>query len=455
MANTYLTRTFSTPTNRKIWTWSAWVKRQNLVSNYANAMFGAYYDGNNRSVIRFDTHELNFQDSANSVEIKTNRLFRDISAWYHIVAAVDTTQGTASDRIRLYVNGEQQTSFRQADYPAQNDNMQFNGADPHYINGRNSSGSVDSIADMSYSHVHFCDGTALAPTVFGETDATTGEWKIKTDPSFTLGTNGFTILKDGNTITDQSSNSNNWSLGAGTVTNTEDSPSNVFATLNPLQSQIGGATLSLGNTKLVTGNGNPLTGTTVATLGVSSGKFYWETKLLSAVSSTYPVFSIVGENCVVSSYLTSTLVGDYVTYTPSNGNSNEIYERYNDGSIENNYSYGDGSTINVNDIIGCALDKDNGKVYWSINGTWVNSGDPVNGTNPASSNVNNLRGDFVFPAYGDENYLSSAIFETNFGNGYFGTTAVSTAGTNASGNGIFEYDVPTGFTALSTKGLNL
>ena len=155
MATTYLSRTFSSPTNRKIWTWSAWVKRQNQVSNYANALFGAYYDGNNRSVIRFNENELNFQDTANSVEIKTNRLFRDVSAWYHIVARVDTTQGTASDRIRLYVNGEQQTSFKQAAYPAQNDNMQFNGADPHYINARNSSGSVDSIADMSYSHVHF------------------------------------------------------------------------------------------------------------------------------------------------------------------------------------------------------------------------------------------------------------------------------------------------------------
>ena len=100
------------------------------------------------------------------------------------------------------------------------------------------------------SHIHFCDGTALAPTVFGSTDATTGEWKINTSPSLHYGTNGFTILKDGNTITDQSANSNNFSLGGGTLTKTEDSPSNVFATWNPLY-QIQCNILFNGNTNVL------------------------------------------------------------------------------------------------------------------------------------------------------------------------------------------------------------
>ena len=460
MANTYLTRTSGTATNVNKYTFSAWIKRSLLTSSFQPIFGGTgstlanYHDS---LFFNNSTDKFIYQGATSGsteVNLQTSASYRDVSAWYHVVVAYDSTQITASNRVKIYINGVQETSFSTETYPAQNRGT--------YANGRDSStitiSKIQSDAvyfDGAMSHIHFIDGTAYDASAFGSTDATTGEWEAKTSPSVTYGNNGFFILKDGNGITDQSGEGNDFTLGGGTLTDLKDNPDNVFATLNPLQSQIGGATFSLGNTKLVTTNGSPYTGTTVATLGVSSGKWYWETKLLTSVSSTYPIFSIVGENCVVSSYLTSTLVGDYVTYTPSNGNSNEIYERYNDGSIENNYSYGDGSTINVNDIIGCALDKDNGKVYWSINGTWVNSGDPVNGTNPASSNVNNLRGDFVFPAYGDENYLSSAIFETNFGNGYFGTTAVSSAGTNASDNGIFEYDVPTGYTALSTKGLNL
>ena len=437
MANTYLTRTFSTPTNRKIWTWSAWVKRQNLVSNYANAMFGAYYDGNNRSVIRFDTHELNFQDSANSVEIKTNRLFRDISAWYHIVARVDTTQGTASDRIRLYVNGEQQTSFKQADYPAQNDNMQFNGADPHYINGRNSSGSVDSIADMSYSHVHFCDGTALAPTVFGETDATTGEWKIKTDPSFTLGTNGFTILKDGNTITDQSSNSNNWSLGAGTLTKTEDSPSNVFATWNPLGALSTPPTFSNGNTTAAIPNSG---GVFRSTLAASSGKYYCEVKVTSlnaALIGIQPIDSAYN----ASIFSDTSAIGIY-------GTGGEIYK--------NGSNLGGVASVTDNDIIGMAIDLDNNNIYFSVNGQYASglSGSWNQAFGSAYAVAINSGHTYTIASQNGGSGTSSNI-SINFGNGYFATTAVSSAGINASGNGIFEYDVPTGYTALSTKGLNL
>ena len=99
------------------------------------------------------------------------------------------------------------------------------------------------------SHVHHCDGTSLAPTVFGSIDSTTGEWQINTSPTFTPGTNGFTILKDGNTITDQSANSNNFSLVSGTVTNTSDCPSNLFATLNILDSDLTAGAFQYGNTK--------------------------------------------------------------------------------------------------------------------------------------------------------------------------------------------------------------
>jgi len=440
---TYLYRTFSTATNRRIWTWSAWVKRQNLVSDYQNAMFGAYYDGSNRSVIRFHGHVLEFQDVANSVQIKTNRLFRDMNAWYHILVRVDTTQSTASDRVRFYINGEQETSFSQADYPSQNLDMEFQGSVVHYINARRSS-AVDSIADMSYSHVHFADGQSLAPTVFGSTDSTTGEWKINTNPSFTLGTNGFTILKDGNTYTDQSSNSNNWTLAGSTglITKTEDCPSNVFATWNPLQNYWESSSFSDGNTTIYTGSSQY--GCNKTTIGASSGKYYWEVKI-GASDGAGNIWQAVGIN------------GQDITA------SNQELGKYNyqigyygqDGTIRKNSSNIDTeATYTTNDIIGVAMDLDNNKLYFHKNGTYINSGNPSTGVYGYDITTNPPLGAY-FPSVGDWDNNNRFYFYANFGNGYFGTTAVSSAGTNASGNGIFEYDVPTGYTALSTKGLNL
>jgi len=434
MANTYLTRTFGTPTNRKIWTWSAWVKRQNLVSDHTNALFGAYYDANNRSVIRFYDHELNFQDSGNSVEIKTSRKFRDMNAWYHIVARVDTTQSTASDRIRIYVNGEQETAFDQADYPNQNVNMEFQGTVVHYINARHSGSAVDSIADMTYSHIHFADGQSLAPTVFGETDSTTGEWKINTNPSFTLGNNGFTILKDGMTITDQSTNSNNWTLAGGTLTKTEDCPSNVFCTWNPLyRSTRKDMTLTNGNTHVYEQNSGD-SGVS-GTLAVSSGKWYWEQKATQ----------VTGTNFVILGGLHT--VEDW-SETPVSLNQNNTVGMRDTGNVFKGTSdLGNFTSAVYNgDIFGIGFDADNGSMYFWRNGSALNSGNAI---------VTGLDMTKTWTPFAVQHGGARVSTTTNFGNGYFQTTAVSSAGTNASGNGIFEYDVPTGYTALSTKGLNL
>ena len=445
---TYLYRTFSTATNRKIWTWSGWIKRTNSVTDHQNALFGCYYNGSNRSVIRFNEHRLQFQDSGNSVDVQTTRKFRDPNGWYHIVARVDTTQSTASDRVRLYVNGVQETVFDTSNYPGQNINMEFQGAVVHYINARREGGgAIDSIASMIYSHVHFSDGQSLAPTVFGSTDSTTGEWKINTNPSFTLGTNGFTILKDGNTYTDQSSNSNNWTLAGSTglISKTEDCPSNVFATLNKLTLAGSQFTLRYGNNSTY---GVPssawryLTGT----LGASSGKYYWEMKFDNTYGSD-PRNILVG-----------ILDFDQAEQTASNGkfpgNSRGYAIDLNDGKTMNNTtSRTSGATyssqFSTGDILGVAMDLDNSKLYFAKNGTWQNSSDPTNGTNPAFT----ITSGYTYTA-AISSYYNQDEVTFNFGNGYFGTTAVSSAGTNASGIGIFEYDVPTGFTALSTRGLN-
>ena len=450
MATTYLTRTFSSPTDRKIFTWSGWIKRQNQVTDFQNALFGAYLNSNVRSVFRFNAHKLNFQDTEGLVEIRTNRLFRDVNAWYHIVVAVDTTQATSSDRVKLYVNGEQETSLDRTDYPVQNSILLMGGADIHYINARNSSGSVDSIADMCYSHIHFTDGTAYDASAFGQYDAN-GVWTIKTSPSVTYGNNGFFILKDGNSVTDQSGNGNNFTVAGGTLTNTEDSPSNVFATLNTL-------TLSASQLNIVYGNNKKSNTPTsnswrsiVSTLGTSTGKYYFEVRVDNREETDLNNFAVGITDYEQSDDQTATN-GKFFAFSRGYGYHAKNGDKLNNDSVTaNGVAYGDSWT--TNDIIGCAFDLDNGKLYFSKNGVWQNSGDPTSGATGTGSAFDIATGYTYFPVmaqyYGNEHY------SFNFGNGVFGNGTVASAGTNASGIGIFEYDVPTGYTALSTKGLNL
>jgi len=440
MASTYLQRTLGTPTSSRIWTFSAWIKRSGISS--AQHIF-SIDNGSARDAFSFDSDDglrLYFNSSASPyADLSTNRLLRDTSAWYHLVIAVDTTQSTADDRVKLYINGTQYTWDETTIDPALNYDT-FNASGNTFRIGRDRTAAA--YFDGLMSHVHFCDGTQLAPTVFGSTDSTTGEWKINTSPSFTLGNNGFTILKDGNTITDQSSNSNDFSLGGGTLTKTEDSPSNVFATLNPLDvSRLAntGNTFSNGNLTVTDGSSNYLL--TQSTLAATTGKFYWEVKI----------------NATTSTSVSGVGVCDFDNFLRDDGAANVAYGWIYapDGDKRHNSSataYGD--TYAANDIIGIALDMTNGFLYFSKNGTWQNSGNPesgASGTNAAYGSISSTIGSHAY----DGSSTQTHEYSFNFGQGYFGTTAVSSAGTNASGIGIFEYDVPNGFTALSTKGLNL
>ena len=448
MANTRLTRTVGTPTLNTKYTFSFWVKRSKLT--YSDAfMVDGRVDANNRFKIAFqvaDKLEIwNSHSGSDTFAINTNRLFRDPAAWMHIVLAVDTTDGTAGDRVKLYINGTRETSFASSTNPSQNDaNNVINESGAGIHIGDYSGGS--NAFDGCMSHFHFCDGTALAATVFGETDSTTGEWKIKTSPSFTLGNNGFTILKDGSTITDQSTNSNDFSLASGTLTNTEDCPSNVFATFNPLSSN--NPTLS-GGSLIATASGGYRYA--LSTIAPTTGKYYAEFKLTT--DSGYTNFGVenISKGSFFSQYNSNSYIGEYnsgVAYQPGSSSL------YHNGSSSGSY----GGAVS-GDIIGIAMDLDNGFIYWSKNGTFLNSGVPTSaGTGTggyAISNIANSSGGNTY-AMGVSlaNTGGGRSISANFGNGYFGTTAISSEGSNASGIGKFEYDVPAGYTALSTKGLN-
>jgi len=439
MASTYLTKTMGNPPgNSRIGTFSFWIKFSGLSTSADKYLFSTYENSNNRTLCKFNTDgAFEFQArSGGNLDLRydTNRVFRDTNAWYNIVIATDTTQSTASNRVKIYVNGVQETSFATSTVPSQN-------VVPHYLYGgivRYIGVYGDNLIDKwdgLMSYVAFIDGTQELPTVFGETDSTTGEWKIKTTitPSSAWGDNGYLILKDGNSVTDQSGEGNNFTVN-GTLTKTEDNPSNVFATYNPLIPNTGNLTFSNGNTTITdsVGSGSWTQTYGVSTLGMTSGKYYAETKVINiGTDQVYPLGLIKD----IESTAITTSVGSQ---------SNPGIAYYSDGRIISNGNDVQTGLHNLSgngDIIGLAFDATNGTAQWYRNGATL--GTQVTGLSTT--------GTWYFVSNGYQDNVLSA----NFGNGYFGTTAVSSAGANASGIGIFEYDVPANFTALSTKGLNL
>ena len=443
MASTYLTRTMTgSPTSNQKGTMSYWFKRSKLgtyqflgqITPGSAGTAGADLNSNDRWTFYWAL-------DGSWDWLHTTRRFRDTSAWYHIVFNWDSTLATSGDRLQLWVNGVRETAFEDEVQPAQNATTTIGSAATYNINAWGSA----SYFDGSMTHYHYIDGTAYPASAFGEFDATSGEWKIKTSPSVTYGNQGFFILKDGNSVTDQSGNGNNWTVGGGTLTNTEDNPSDIFATFNPLTFAGSKWTLANGNTST---NGIPSTNAwrfLISTLGATKGKYYFETKVTN-IESGDPGNIIFGITDI-----------DQVSQAEDNGKFSAAsrgygYRASTGYKCNNGSEVAYGATYTTGDIIGCAFDLDNNKIYFSKNGTWQDSGDPTSGATGTGSAYDLTDGYFYTPAF--SSYYSNEKYSVNFGNGYFGTTAVSSAGTNASGIGIFEYDVPTGYTALSTKGLN-
>ena len=445
MASTRLEKTF-TASNRKTFTISTWVKRGALTVN--NTIYGAgTHDATDRDYLVFladsgeeDKLYFNAKVSNSTVaQFYTNRRFRDLSAWYHIVLAFDTTQATDTNRMKLYVNGEQQT-FQSVTYPSQNQDMNTNNTvhkigatvgDGQYFNG-------------SMTHFHFVDGTAYDASTFGETDATTGIWKPKTAPSVTYGTNGFFLKfeNSGTMGTDSSPNGNNFTVN-GSLTQTVDTPSNVFCVNNVLSLSASGVTNANGNLS-VTDNASNAWRDLFGTLGVSAGKWYWEQKIDNFATG-------------IDQHRIGICDAEYFNNSATGSNFEDagisrVYgycktgQKINAGSIT---SYGDSWT--TGDIIGIAMDLDNGKIYFSKNGTWQNSGDPTSGDTGTGSAFNLTTNYTYLPS--TSTYYTDNRYSYNFGNGYFGTTPVASAGSNGNG-AIFEYDCPSGYYALNTKNIN-
>jgi len=441
MANTVIYRNSVSSGATKI-TFSAWVK----VSAVGGQLFSCYTSNDRRAKVYFASNQLRIwlkDSSGNEGYVYTARVFTDPNAFYHIVVAQDNTLSTDTDRIKIYINGVRETATWSGSKPTQNSTTWILGhGKVMHGTGYYNSSFENQYFDGLMSHIHVCYGTALAPTVFGSVDSVTGEWKINTSPSFTPGNNGYTILKDGNTITDQSANSNNFSLGGGTLTATKDCASNVLATLNKLETN---STPTLANGNLVIQNNNASWRMGYSTIATPlTGKFYAEGKMISNTSTWFIRFGIQEVEQLTNR------ASNFALY----GGTTQSWAYLNSGQkINSNSSSSYGDAIETGDIVGIAIDCTNNKLYFSNNGVWQNSGNPASGSTGTgaisiTANKNYFLGGGVY----------SGFLGMNFGNGFFGTTAITTNSGNgyagAEGASKFNYAVPSGYSALNTKGLN-
>ena len=445
MANSFLDRTLGTPTNQYKYTISAWVKRSALGSN--QSIFGVGDDGQNNALLKFTSDDqiqvYDHISNADKMNYKTNRRFKDTSGWYHIVVSSDRSIGSPSTQI--WVNGVQETSFASSNEYSQNDAGKFNTASPHYV-GAYTAGQQ--IYDGYISHFVFVDGSVVAPTTFGSVDATSGIWKFKSPTGVTFGNNGIHLKfeNSGNLGLDSSGNSNNMNTN-GNLKQALDTPSNVYCTMNSLDNYYEDATFTNGNNTVQTDSGNYTWNT--STLGLTKGKWYWEIKYeAKSSSSNYNLIGIAERQTESATQFLGgvTAIANYGYYS-DNG---KVYAKSGSSTTY-------GNSYDVGDIIGVALDLDNNKLYFSKNGTFQNSGVPTSGSTGTGAisidAVSSLTFGQYFAAAGDYGASMNVTNSFNFGNGFFGTTAITSAGTNGNGS-LFEYDVPSGYYAINTKNIN-
>jgi len=465
MANSYLSKT-PNASNRRTMTFSLWIKRSQLgagpiftantdISTDASGHFA--FDGD-------DTlHFRSWTGSSYALLMATDRKFKDLTSWYHIVVAMDTTQATDTNRVKIYINGVQETSLKHSTYPAQDYEGYWNSNILHNV-GRGNDGGIQ-YHQGNMAHFHFVDGTAYTPSTFGETDSTTGEWKPKLNPSVTYGTNGFFLKfeNSGALGTDSSGNSNTYAV-SGDLKQSISTPSNNFCTLDPNQAY---------DKAHIRYSGTAFLGTTTSAKGINStqmvknGKWYFEVKSETDRTSDDKgaTIGIMKNGTYASSFFlksgSAAVVGNSSSSNGCEGISYQLMK-----STPNILDAGGGGTVNygsvasANDIIMCAFDLDNGKIWFGKNGTWFNApstssaGDPANGNYPGLSFAKG--DDFWGINITATNNAADSVNKhmlCNFGEGRFGTTEVSSGNQDDAGQGTFEYDVPAGFYAICTKNI--
>ena len=441
------TRTLGTPTDRKKFTISCWLKIGDdvLTANTEKTIFGAgsdyaglHLDGSSDPALAFQI------DNSDTHQIVSTQVFRDPSAWYHVVAVYDSAQSTNTNRAKLYVNGAQITALDTSNYPDQNYEGDLNSAIEHRIGAHPLSSSRH--WDGYIAEFVFVDGQALDPTSFGEFDSDSPTiWKPKNVSGLTLGNNGcYLDFEDSSNLGNDAGGGTDWTeTNIAAINQSTDTPTNNYATFNPLDNLNSQFTFSEGNlTGAYSGSNGSGTGTT-ATFGLSQGKWYWEVKYDSANDSPLRI-----------GITNRIAVGTGTTYRVGFGGDDFAFDQ-GDGKVYTDNEGGDtasyGSGFSVGDIIGVALDLDNNRIYWSVNGTYENSGNPAGNSNGfAITDPASIDNGFYFPVVSLISGSGVAQVSYNFGSPPF---AISSGNSDANGYGNFEYAVPSGFYAINSKNL--
>jgi hypothetical protein len=426
----FFSRTPSSAGNRKTWTWAGWVKRSGLGA--LNTLFETRTGASDSTIFALLYGDGNYGTTKDALVVArysfynliTSQVFRDASAWYHIVLATDTTQATASNRLRLYVNGSQVTSFSSATYPTLNEDLPINATASHSI-------GAASYFSGCLADIHFCDGTAYDASAFGEFDAN-GIWQPKQFAGV-YGTNGFKLnFSDNSTAaalgTDTSGAGNTWTVNNLSVTAGAGNDSLVDVPVNGSQTDTGvgaevrgnytvlnalnkGSNVTLTNGNLESSHaGSSVHSRVVGTIGVSSGKWYYEATL-TALGGQWPAVGVA---------LSKTT--DMATYV---GAESGTFGYYAGGGVNGGGGGRTYSSYTTGDVIGVAIDLDNNRLTFYKNGAnAVTSGTTYESLTAGEVYVSAVSG-----------YGSSAAWVCNFG------------------QRPFAYTAPSGFKALCTANL--
>lgn len=444
-----LTRTFGTNTSNTTKTIAFWVKRSHLGT--FQSIFATTSSGFIEGRVQFDNDDrLRVTDrdagsGSSDINKVTDRKFRDVTAWYHIVVAYDTTNGTAADRVKIYVNGSQETDFSTDTNPAQSyATSSFRSSADNFIGANNTTDFFDGYL----AEITFIDGQALTPSSFGETDSDTGQWNPIDTSGLTFGNNGFRLNFEDNSSTtastqgkDISGNGNNFTpsnFGATNVDAVKDTPTNNFCTLSSITDAgalFGSSTLSKAGLRYTGGSSNRTIASTFSISHTDTTGYYFECKIISG--------NTANRNFVGIGY-TST---NWINNDARGANDDSWVLRNGDGVFIHNSSV-DGETsgagaLSVGDIIQIAV-KGN-KIWVGKNNTYLFSGNPAGDSTPKFSDIASRWTPVM-------DLMTSNVNQFNFGQDSSFSGAVTAQGnTDGNGHGDFYYTPPTGFLLYAQK----
>ena len=406
--------------NREKWTYSTWVKKTLKVAN------SILINPIGVNIAFNSTHTLYMDVSGVGRIFETNALYRDVSAWYHIVVAFNTTDYStvSAGQAKVYVNGVEQTFASTTNMSVGFDSgMNQSGVDIGIA--RDESGD-NNYADYYLAETVLIDGQQLTPTDFGEFDADSGIWKPIDVSGLTFGTNGFYLdYKDSANLGNDANGGTDFTEGGLTaIDQTTDTPTNNFCTMNPLDTY-NSPTITDGNTIINAGGSDK---SLRSTIGISSGKWYWEVNTTANNSANMGIINgeaVLTDGNSLQSVSTNSVIWE--------GNGGLLFK--NGSSVTTEYSGGTAT-------YGFAFDLDNGTLKLSQNGTFYNSGNAV---------VTGITADTYLPFFAPNGGGSPTEFKANFGNPAY---AISSGNTDGNDRGNFEYAVPSGYLSLCTANLS-